>query len=209
MGRGASHAWSVSWQPPGQTAAWPSVTCSRVIFSLSFSLKPGINILGVKGGCGAGGRVTGDRSGRATAKATLLGRRNPQGSFSTMWLQRKSCQAMIRGKWSHFLASCFIQVEKSPHFLACACFPFPLTNSDVRRIATSLASRGVLSSAVGVSLPPSLLRPLPLPSPSLTLQCAPTPPPARERPSASLPQGFLRPLEPAPCALDGLEVLQY
>lgn len=100
----------------------PSVLCSRVIFSLSFSLKPRVSILVVMGGCQR--RNHRGRSKRATARATLFCRQNPQGSFSTMWLQRKSCPANDKGEMESLPQQLLYSGRKSPHFLACACFPF-------------------------------------------------------------------------------------
>lgn len=106
----------------------------------------------------------------------LICRRNPQDSFSTKWRQRKSCPANDKGgKWSHFLTSCFIQVETSPHFLACALLgtahgspaaprasPFDLRHGGCQE------NYGFLGQGRGASTPPSLLLSLLSLPPSLT-----------------------------------------
>lgn len=62
------------------------------VFSVSFSPKPGINTSGVKGGRGGGRKRPGDWS-LPPPTVALCSRRNLPVSFSTKWLQRKSCRA--------------------------------------------------------------------------------------------------------------------
>lgn len=85
-------------------------------FLLSFSPKPGNNILGVRG--------RGERKSRgqklATATGAVICRRNPQDSFSTKRLHRKSCPANDKGEMESLPHQLLYSGRRSPHVLACA-----------------------------------------------------------------------------------------
>lgn len=100
-----------------QAGSWVSFSymLEACCFLLSFPPKPGVDILVV--------REAGERKSRgqklATATAALICR-DPQDSFSTKRLQRKSCPANDKREMESLPHQLLYSGRTSPHFLACA-----------------------------------------------------------------------------------------
>lgn len=148
---------------PDSCVSFSYVLPGCCFFSLSFSPKPGINILGVTG-WGVKEEEP-DRSWPLPKQLCYV-----HGTLKTHSAQSgcrgNPAEPMIRGKWSHFLTSCFIQVEKVLTSSRVLCWPqlteprqlaspFDLSQSCSPENHCLLGLQGKLSSLPGVLSAPS------------------------------------------------------